>query len=123
MVDGSFAGVGKIGKKPIHITVEKGFAVEIKGGKEASKLQSLLEPLGKAAYNIAELGIGTNDQAIVTGQILEDEKVMGTVHIALGNNVSMGGTCSVGIHLDGVILEPTVEIDGKLIMDCGLLLI
>jgi len=122
IVDGSFAGVGKIVEKPIRITVENGFAIKIEGGIEASQLDNLLRPLGKKAYNAAELGIGTNDQAIVTGEILEDEKVLGTVHIALGNNLSMGGTCDVGIHLDGVILEPTVIIDGRKIMDKGRLI-
>ncbi len=123
IVDGSFAGVGKIVEKPITITVKDGYAIKIEGGAEASALDALLMPMGKKAYNAAELGIGTNDQAIVTGEILEDEKVMGTVHIALGNNLSMGGTCDVGIHLDGVILKPTVTIDGDIIMDDGKLLI
>lgn len=123
IVDGSFAAVGRIEETPITITVKDGYATKIEGGKEATRLIKLLEPMGKMAYNIAELGIGTNDQAIVTGAILEDEKVMGTVHIALGNNISMGGTCDVGIHLDGVILEPTVTIDGKLILDNGKLMI
>ena len=123
IVDGSFAGVGKIIEKPITITVKDGYAVDIEGGSEALALDALLKPLGKKAYTTAELGIGTNDQAIVTGEILEDEKVMGTVHIALGNNLSMGGTCDVGIHLDGVILKPTVTIDGEKIMDDGNLLI
>ncbi len=123
IVDGSFAGVGKIIEKPITITVKDGYAVDIEGGSEALALDALLKPLGKKAYTTAELGIGTNDQAIVTGEILEDEKVMGTVHIALGNNLSMGGTCDVGIHLDGVILKPTVTIDGKRIMEDGNLLI
>jgi leucyl aminopeptidase (aminopeptidase T) len=122
-VDGSFAGVGKIKEKPIEITVKNGFAVKIEGASEASLLNNLLKPLGNKAYNTAELGIGTNDQAIVTGEILEDEKVMGTVHIALGNNLSMGGTCDVGIHLDGVILEPTLMIDGKKLMEKGNLLL
>ena len=123
MVDGSFAGVGKIIEKPITITVKDGYAVGIEGGSEAAVLDALLKPLGNEAYNTAELGIGTNDQAIVTGEILEDEKVMGTIHIALGNNLSMGGTCDVGIHLDGVILKPTVTVDGKIIMNEGNLLI
>ena len=122
IVDGSFAGVGKIVEKPIRITIEDGFATKIEGGSEATRLDNLLKPLGKKAYNTAELGIGTNDQAKITGEILEDEKVMGTVHIALGNNLSMGGTCDVGIHLDGVILEPTVKIDGRKIMDKGKLI-
>jgi len=119
IVDGSFAAVGKIEEMPVTVQVENGFATKIEGGKEATRLNEMLEPMGEKAYNIAELGIGTNDQAIVTGAILEDEKVMGTVHIALGNNISMGGTCDVGIHLDGVILEPTVRVDGKLIMSEG----
>ncbi len=123
IVDGSFAGVGKIEDEPIVVIVEKGYATSIKGGEEANTLNNLLKPLGKKAYNIAELGIGTNDQAIVTGEILEDEKVMGTIHIALGNNISMGGTCDIGIHVDGVILEPTVTVDGQLIMDAGKLLL
>jgi leucyl aminopeptidase (aminopeptidase T) len=123
VADGSFAGVGKINDRPVTVTVKKGFAVKIEGGKEAVQLDSLLKPFGKKAYHVAELGIGTNDQAIITGEILEDEKVMGTVHIALGNNLSMGGTCDVGIHLDGVILHPTVTVDGKVIMKDGQLYI
>jgi leucyl aminopeptidase (aminopeptidase T) len=123
VVDGSFAGVGKIIEEAIRITVVDGFAIAIDGGKEAKQLDAMLNPLGRNAYNIAELGIGTNDQAIVTGQILEDEKVMGTVHIALGNNKSMGGTCDVGIHVDGVMLEPTVTVDGISLMKQGTLLI
>ena len=55
--------------------------------------------------------------------ILEDEKVMGTVHIALGNNMSMGGTCDVGIHLDGVMLKPTLKADARVIMQDGTLII
>jgi leucyl aminopeptidase (aminopeptidase T) len=73
--------------------------------------------------NIAELGIGTNHEASVSGNILEDEKVMGTIHVAFGNNISMGGTCNVGIHIDGVVTKPTVFIDQKKIMDNGSLLI
>jgi len=123
VVDGSFASVGKIYEEPIRITVEKGYAVKIEGGEEARKLKANLDKLGKEAYNVAELGIGTNDKAIITGEILEDEKVMGTAHIALGNNISMGGKCNVGIHVDGVFLKPTIKIDDKVILDNGELLI
>ena len=124
IVDGSMAGIGDLkGKKPISIRVEKGFATEITGGSEADELKTKLEAVGKLAFNVAELGIGTNDAARIIGNILEDEKVMGTIHIALGNNMSMGGTIDVPIHLDGIIKEPTVELDGKIIMEKGRLLI
>ncbi len=123
VVDGSFAGIGKIGTTPIRVTVENGYAVKIEGGEEAGNLDEMLKPLGHDAYNLAELGIGTNDQAIVTGMILEDEKVMGTAHIALGNNMSMGGTCNVGIHVDGVFFKPTIKVDDRIILREGELLI
>ena len=119
IVDGSFAGIGKIDKDPIKITVKNGYAEKIEGGAQAEELNEMLHPLGKRAYNIAELGIGTNHEAVITGKILEDEKVMGTVHIALGNNKSMGGTCDVGIHLDGIILKPTVMVDEQILMREG----
>jgi len=119
--EGAVAGVGKT-KKPIRINVRDGLAVEISGGEEAQKLNDLIKPLGAAARNIAELGIGTNDRANITGIILEDEKVMGTVHIALGDNMSMGGAVSVPSHLDGLIMRPTVYVDGRMIMDAGRLL-
>ncbi|MDD4857217.1 MAG: aminopeptidase [Candidatus Krumholzibacteria bacterium] len=124
VVDGSMAGIGSLtGKKPITIRVEHGQAIEILGGAAAKKLLEKLEPLGAKAFNVAEFGIGTNDAARITGSILEDEKVMGTIHIALGNNMSMGGTVDVSVHLDGLVKYPTVELDGAPIMDRGKLLI
>lgn len=123
VVDGSMSGVGVIDKKPITIEVENGFATKISGGIQAKKLESTLNKYGKLARNIAEFGIGTNDKAKLSGVILEDEKVMGTIHIALGDNKSMGGNVDVPIHLDGIVKKPTVYFDGKMIMKNGKLLI
>ncbi|MEW6003771.1 MAG: aminopeptidase [Stygiobacter sp.] len=123
VVDGSMSGVGVIDKKPITIQVENGFATKISGGIQAKKLESTLNKYGKLARNIAEFGIGTNDKAKLSGVILEDEKVMGTIHIALGDNKSMGGNVDVPIHLDGIVKKPTVYFDGKMIMKNGKLLI
>jgi aminopeptidase len=83
----------------------------------------MLDKVGKGARNIAEFGIGTNDSAKLSGILLEDEKVMGTIHLALGNNITMGGTFNVPIHLDGLVKKPTVWMDGKLIMKDGNLLV
>lgn len=122
-IDGSMAGIGKLEGEVIEITVKDGFAVEIKGGKAADKLLSLMKPFGKLAFNVAELGIGTNDKAIVTGNVLEDEKAMGTIHIAFGDNKSMEGTVRVASHLDGVVMNPTVYVDNVLLLDNGRLLV
>lgn len=121
--DGSMAGVGKLRDEVINVKVEKGYATEITGGSAGEKLYSIMEPFGKLAFNLAELGIGTHDKAQITGEVLEDEKVIGTVHIAFGDNKSMGGTIRVASHLDGVIIEPTVSVDGKTIMEKGKFLI
>jgi len=123
VIDGSMAGIGKLEGEEIRIIVKDGFATEISGGKAARRLLSIMQPFGKLAFNVAELGIGTNDKAIVTGNVLEDEKAMGTVHIAFGDNKSMGGRIRVASHLDGVIMKPSVYIDDKPIMENGRFLV
>jgi leucyl aminopeptidase (aminopeptidase T) len=123
VVDGSMAGLGLIKNANIKIEVENGYATKISGGTLANKLKVMLDKVGKDARNIAEFGIGTNDSAKLSGVLLEDEKVMGTIHIALGNNVSMGGSVNVPIHLDGVVKKPTVWMDSKLLMKDGKLLV
>jgi len=106
-------------KKPITIKVKNGYAYEITGGAHAKKLLKMIQPLGKSAFNIAELGIGTNPKAKITGNVLEDEKVEGTCHIALGNNTGLGGKIYAKCHLDGVIKKPTIFFDDKCIMKNG----
>lgn len=123
VVDGSMAGLGLIKNVNIKIEVENGYATKIYGGNLANKLIKMLDSFGKEARNIAEFGIGTNDSAKLSGVLLEDEKVLGTIHIALGNNVSMGGNVDVPIHLDGVVKKPTVWLDDKMIMKNGKLLV
>ena len=122
VVDGSMAGVGMM-TQPLRIVVKDGFATDISGGPEAERLVALLEPHGWDARTVAEFGIGTNDKAILTGIILEDEKVMGTIHIAFGDNKSMGGTVRVASHLDGLVKRPTVWFDETKIMEDGRLLV
>lgn len=98
--------------------VENGFAVDI----EDDVKELLLDVGDKNAFNIAEFGVGTNDKAKITGDILEDEKVLGTCHIAVGDNSGFGGKVSVGVHMDFIIEEPTIFIDEKKIMEKGKLL-
>jgi leucyl aminopeptidase (aminopeptidase T) len=122
VVDGSMAGIG-VTAQPIRIAVEDGHATGITGGPDAERLIALLEPHGRDARNVAEFGIGTNDRAKLTGVILEDEKVMGTIHIAFGDNKSMGGSVRVASHLDALVKQPTVWFDDRKIMDAGRLLV
>jgi aminopeptidase len=115
------AGVGMV-NSPIRIVVKKGYAEEITGGEEAKKLIELFAPHGRDARTVAEFGVGTNDKAVLSGKIIEDEKVQGTIHIAFGDNKSMGGSVRVASHLDGLIKRPTVWFDEKMIMAEGKIL-
>jgi len=122
VVDASVAGIGTL-QQPIKITIKNGFAVKMEGGKEADQLFAMLSRFGKDGMNVAEFGIGTNHAAQIIGNILEDEKVLGTAHVAFGNNISMGGTYAVGIHIDGVLTQPSIYLDDHPLMLGGRLVI
>jgi|TARA_B100001964_G_scaffold229407_1_gene281699 leucyl aminopeptidase (aminopeptidase T) len=124
VVDQTLGGIGRL-KAPIKFTVKDGSVVDIEGEEEAKDLKKrLMEFKDSSVYNVAELAIGTNDKAKITGFTLEDEKVIGTVHIAIGDNTSFpGGTITAPVHLDGILSEPTVYVDDAIIMENGKLLI
>jgi leucyl aminopeptidase (aminopeptidase T) len=121
VVDGSIAGVGLLDAQ-VEMTLRGGHLVEA-GGSEGAELMELLTVHGEDGTNVAELGIGTNEEAILTGNILEDEKIYGTCHVAFGASAAIGGTVQVPVHLDAVVMEPTVEIDGETILSGGDLLL
>jgi leucyl aminopeptidase (aminopeptidase T) len=121
VIDGSIADVGLL-ETPVELTVRDGHLVEA-SGEDGAKLLELLTAHGEDGTNVAELGIGTNEEATLTGNILEDEKILGTCHVAFGASAAIGGTVQVPVHLDCVVLEPTVELDGETIASGGDLLV
>jgi leucyl aminopeptidase (aminopeptidase T) len=121
IVDGSIAGVGKV-ETPVELTVRDGHLVDATG-PEGEALMELLTAHGENGTNIAELGIGTNEEATLTGNVLEDEKILGTAHVAFGASAAIGGDVQVPVHLDCVVLEPTVEIGDAEVARGGELLI
>jgi len=116
--DGSFPGIGLL-EKPIKVKVVDGVGTIIIDNDKSKILHNMLKYVGPNAFKLAELGIGTNPKAILTGNILEDEKVLGTVHFAFGNDLSYNGNNNVPVHLDGVLRNPTLKVDGKIIMKDG----
>ncbi|MBD3346520.1 MAG: aminopeptidase [Chitinivibrionales bacterium] len=116
--DGSFPLVGIL-DTPLILKVREGKVTEVKGHSCAKQLEELFLKYRKASRTIAEFGVGTLDTARISGNVLEDEKVKGTVHIAIGDNASMGGNVSVPIHLDGIIKNPSVWLDYAQWMDKG----
>ena len=121
VIDGSLAGIGLV-EEPVELVVEGGHLTSARGGQGMAFMELLTEH-GEDGTNIAELGIGTNERAILTGEILEDEKIAGTCHIAFGASAGIGGTVQVPVHLDCILMKPTVELDGEPIVREGELLI
>lgn len=131
-------------KRPIEVKVKDGFVTKVSGGIEAKELQDTLTRAGhqvdkfvkegklnkavaseykKNIYNLGELGIGLNKNCSIVGNILEDEKVFKTCHIAIGANYDEDANTL--IHLDGIIKNPTMTVNlgssSKKIMDKGTL--
>jgi len=113
----SDANINKGNTEDIRIKIKDGFIQNIKGGKIANQFERLLK--NKLYKNVAELGIGTNYKARITGNVLEDEKAIGTCHIAFGNNSHFGGKIDVPFHRDFVVKNPTILADGNPVMQSG----
>ena len=115
IIDGSMVGIGKL-ESPLHMKISGGKLREVTGDK-SENLGILLK--NETNGTLCELGIGTNEAAILNGIILEDEKVYGTVHIAFGTNASFGGVNKAECHMDGIILRPTLYLDDTLVIKEG----
>lgn len=116
--DHGMDGLGFV-DRPVEVEVKEGRATEIRGGRSADALRRIVEEGGEGADNVAEFAIGTNPKARLVGNMAEDKKLLGSVHIALGDNFTLGGKVVSRIHLDGVVLRPTVEIDEKTVVERG----
>ncbi len=97
--------------------LDKSIEIEFKDGEAVSvsnlELEGLMESAGDCGFNLAELGIGTNPEADLIGNVLQDEKAAGTIHVAVGDNSGIGGEIECDIHLDGVVTTPSIEVDGE----------
>lgn len=121
VIDYSMDNIGRL-DEPIELTFEEGHATAISGGADASRLRTIVEKADENAGNLAEFAIGTNPDARLVGNLAEDKKRAGTTHFAIGDNESLGGSLQSDIHLDGLVLEPTVWLDGEVVLEEGTLL-
>ena len=119
--DGSLAGWGLLAEG-LSVELDHGRAVAVAGGAAAEWLVETLDAGGERGRTIAELGIGTNPGATITGVILEDEKAEGTVHVAFGANTGIGGANEASVHIDALVREAMVELDGEPVLRDGRLI-
>jgi leucyl aminopeptidase (aminopeptidase T) len=92
-------------------------------GAPGLALMERLRPHGRPGRNLAELGLGTNDGARLTGHVLEDEKLLGSAHVAFGSSAGIGGSIDAGVHIDCVITRPTVTLDDDVVVQDGMLVL
>jgi leucyl aminopeptidase (aminopeptidase T) len=112
VVDGTMRPHGLLAE-PIRFDVEDGTVTHISDDAVRDQVEAAAESVGRDAYNLAEVGIGTNVGVTeLVGSVLLDEKAAGTVHVAVGDDASIGGDTEAPLHLDGILRDPTVLADG-----------
>jgi len=113
----TFANLG-MAEEPEPVEVRAGRVADA-GGALGGAFLAALDAHGELARTVAELGVGTNEHAELGGNVLEDEKILGTVHVAFGASQGIGGTVQVPVHLDLVVLDATLSIGGTPVLDGG----
>ena len=113
-------GLADLTEEPVLLTVCDGALAGADHPADAGReFLAMLDAHGPLGRNLAELGVGTNDRATLTGNVLEDEKILGTAHIAFGASAGIGGTVTIPVHLDVVVLEPSLWIGATQVLDDG----
>ncbi|MGB9964040.1 aminopeptidase [Halobacterium sp. CBA1126] len=115
VVDGTMMPHGLLAEdEQLRFEVEDGYVTDISDSGVREQVEAASDQVGRDAYNLAELGIGTNVAVTdLVGSVLLDEKAAGTVHIAIGDDAGIGGDTDAPLHLDGIVREPTVYADGE----------
>jgi leucyl aminopeptidase (aminopeptidase T) len=125
VIDGSWES--NLVDEPISLIIEDGIVMDVKGGTIAATIR---QEFGEAAkrlrskdrenvWTMAEFGFGMNPQARLFGNVLEDEKRLGTCYFSVGDNTALGGTSAVGIHIPGVLKNASVWLDDTQLISNG----
>ncbi|PSQ10261.1 aminopeptidase [Halobacteriales archaeon QS_5_70_15] len=118
VLDHAMDGLGAL-DDPIELAIEDCRATEVEGGPDADRLRELLAAGAGDPYNLAEFALGTNPAARLTHDLAECKKRLGVLDVALGDNTSIGGETGSDVHLDAVVTDPTVRLDGTTVVRTG----
>jgi leucyl aminopeptidase (aminopeptidase T) len=115
VVDGTMMPHGLLDAgERLTFEMEDGYVTRISDDEIRAQVEAAEAEVGRAARNVAELGIGTNVAVTeLVGSVLLDEKAAGTVHVAIGDDAGIGGDTDAPLHLDGIVRDPTVYADGE----------
>ena len=114
-------------EEQLELQVEDGVVVDVKGGQIAANIRQEFGEIARKlrskdrenVWTVAEFGFGMNSQARMGGNVLEDEKRLGTCYFSIGDNTALGGSSAVGIHIPGVLKSASVWLDDTQILKDG----
>jgi leucyl aminopeptidase (aminopeptidase T) len=120
IIDGDllFMGQGPL-HEPVMLHVEEGLVRGIEGAQSARLTRMLERCADERMLNLAEVSVAFNPAGTVCSVPMETESARGTAHIALGNSIAYGGTVNAVAHLDCVMRDATLELDGHAVMTEG----
>jgi leucyl aminopeptidase (aminopeptidase T) len=113
--------------EPVKLKIDKGVIKDISGGTSAGIFKKWMESLkDQNMYRIAHICYGYNPGARITGNIAEVERVWGCVQYGWGTQgpllrPDLGGKVGwrAESHCDGIILNPSVYLDGQPVEENG----
>jgi len=123
VINSSFEGWNYLLPKPVRYEVKKGRAqvdtVASDIPEQAERFREIVTLDEMASNCAAELGIGTNHLVKKLLGNVWDTSTVGMIHVAVGRNIDMGGTCVSIAHQDGLMTEATVKVDDILVVENG----
>ena len=125
VIDGSWDST--LIDEPVELIIEDGTVIDVKGGSLAATIRQSYGEVAKklkakdreSVWTVAEFGFGMNPNARLVGNVLEDEKRMGSCYFSIGDNSGLGGSSHAGIHVSGVLAEPSVWLDDTCLTESG----
>lgn len=123
--DGALWPPAEIGllRSPVALTLERGVVTKIEGGVEAQILERWMRSCNdEKMFWLAHYSLGFNPGVTKpTGRIVEDERVFGCIEFGLGTQGAqlMAKTWSAASHTDGIVLNPSIVLDGVAIEKDG----
>lgn len=115
VIDGAISGIGLVdGVIVVDVKDGRGRVNKKESTASREKLTEFEAELNSlpCASIVGEFGIGTTPGLKLRGELLNDEKVEGTIHLAFGDSYASdgsGGENDCDAHTDCIILEPTID--------------
>ncbi|MFB6303429.1 MAG: aminopeptidase [Haloferacaceae archaeon] len=108
-------------EEPVEMDMADGAVTDVRGGKAADKIARVwAEHDDPAVYNIAQLAVGMNPECEeFNGWFSNDHGRYGNVHVGIGTSSNLGGTTRAPVHFDAMMAEPTLALDGEMVVDGG----